>query len=192
MRRNHPIALRSPNALDSWAAEANRVKMALQLGKRALSWATGGCLLLLACGGAYRRGGTDENTGGTAAGGTANEPATGGTSSNGRAGGQASAGSPTSVAGSATMMPTPTRDPEPCYNDTDCPNASCGGEVCNWTKSHPRPVGDKFFVCDPAGIQPKGKDGWCTTDENCKCLGLGARCIAPYCSFTKPSDAPGR
>jgi hypothetical protein len=81
--------------------------------------------------------------------------------------------------------------PSGCFNDTDCPNQECGGEVCNWNLISPNPGVDKPYVCNPAGSQPKGQDGWCTTDENCKCFGLGARCIAPYCSFTKLSDAPG-
>lgn len=174
------------------------MKTRLKLGKRVLGWATGSWLLLLACGGSYTRGGADEDTGGATSAGTTTKPNGGGTSSRGgtssssHAGSQASAGTPTGVAGSTTMMPTPSRDPQPCYNDTDCPNSGCGGEVCNWTKTHPQPVGDKAFVCDPAGLAPKGRDGWCTTDVNCKCRGLGATCITPYCSFTKPSDAPGR
>jgi hypothetical protein len=88
-------------------------------------------------------------------------------------------------------MPTPTSDPAPCFNDTDCPVSSCGGEVCNWTKIHPQPSGDKAYVCNPAGTDAKGQDGWCTTDANCKCLGRGARCIGVRCSFTKAADAPG-
>jgi hypothetical protein len=159
------------------------VNKSWKLGKRALGWATGSGLLLLACGGAYTGGGTDENLGGSSSGGSASKPTSGGTSSSSRAGSQASAGTATGVAG-GTMMPMPTPAPQPCFNDTDCPNSSCGGEVCNWTKAHPQPVGDKVFVCDPAGLQPAGRDGWCTRDENCKCIAQGARCIAPYCSFT--------
>jgi MYXO-CTERM domain-containing protein len=74
---------------------------------------------------------------------------------------------------------------EPCINDTDCPGAECGGEVCNWNK----PQGDKF-TCNPAGtVAPVGgmpKDGWCTTVDNCKCKAQGATCAAPYCTITKP------
>lgn len=152
----------------------------------------GSWLVLLACGGAYTRGGTDENLGGAGSGGSASKPSNGGRSSSG------SAGAAKGIAGSATMTPTPTPtptpnpDPAPCFNDTDCPNSSCGGQVCNWAKIHPNPVGDKTFVCDPPGLAPKGADGWCTTDGNCKCHALGAQCFTPYCSFTKPSDAPGR
>jgi MYXO-CTERM domain-containing protein len=76
-------------------------------------------------------------------------------------------------------------DGEPCINDIDCPGAECGGPVCNWSK----PQGDKY-TCNPAGTQTKGSDGWCTTDADCKCKGVGAVCHAPYCSFTKASDAP--
>lgn len=82
---------------------------------------------------------------------------------------------------------------EPCFNDTDCPNPACGGDVCNWNKSSPNPVGDKVFYCQPAGMSPKGSDGWCTAasgDVHCKCAGVGAKCLGTYCSFTKASDAP--
>lgn len=78
----------------------------------------------------------------------------------------------------------------PCFNDTDCPNAACGGEVCNWNKLAANPVGDKAYVCQPAGIGPKGADGWCTTDVNCKCRPQGAKCVTVYCSFTQSADAP--
>lgn len=76
-------------------------------------------------------------------------------------------------------------DGEECINDIDCPGAECGGPVCNWSK----PQGMKY-TCNPAGSQTKGSDGWCTTDADCKCKGQGAVCHAPYCSFTKASDAP--
>ncbi len=79
---------------------------------------------------------------------------------------------------------------EACYNDTDCPGAECGGEVCNWNKHHATPVGDKAYVCNPAGSSPKGVDGWCTSVDNCKCKAQGAMCGTVYCSFTKASDAP--
>lgn len=80
---------------------------------------------------------------------------------------------------------------EPCYNDTDCPGAMCGGEVCNWNKHHAAPVGDKAYVCNPAGSSPKKSDGWCTTDDNCKCKAQGAVCKPTvYCSFTLAADAP--
>lgn len=173
------------------------MKKTSTLGKSALGTVVGGWLLLLACGGAYERGGTGENggsatSGGSASSGSASKPSSGGKTSSGQAGSQATGGTPTGVAGTTTMTPMPSRNPAPCFNDTDCPNSSCGGEVCNWTKTHPAPIADKVFVCDPAGLQAKGMDGWCTTDDNCKCRSLGARCIAPYCSFTKASDAPER
>jgi hypothetical protein len=103
------------------------------------------------------------------------------------------AGSTSTVAGTAstpapgaTTTPDPGVAPAPCFNDTDCPGSACGGQVCNWTLAHPKPIGEKIFVCNPAGSQSPGKDGWCTTDDNCKCRAAGAKCIAPYCSFTRP------
>jgi len=86
------------------------------------------------------------------------------------------------------MIPVPNPDPAPCYNDTDCPGSACGGDVCDWTKSHPRPIGDKVFLCAPASAMNRGHDGWCTTDANCKCASVGAKCIAPYGSFTLPRE----
>lgn len=84
------------------------------------------------------------------------------------------------------VAPAALAEGEMCINDIDCPGADCGGEVCNWKK----PQGDEF-TCNPAGSQtPTGKDGWCTTTDDCKCKGLGAKCVAPYCTFTKPSEAP--
>jgi MYXO-CTERM domain-containing protein len=82
---------------------------------------------------------------------------------------------------------------EACFNDDDCPGggAVCGGDVCNWTKPHPMATGDKPYTCNPAGTDPKGRDGWCTDDSDCKCKAEGATCkVPPYCTFTKPSDAP--
>lgn len=82
---------------------------------------------------------------------------------------------------------------EPCYNDDDCPGGGgnvCGGDVCNWGKMSASPQGDKIFYCNPAGTGSKGQDGWCTDDSDCKCKAQGAKCIAPYCTFTKASDAP--
>lgn len=66
-----------------------------------------------------------------------------------------------------------------CVNDIDCPNPACGGEVCDWTKQ---------LTCQPAGGAEAGKDGWCTTDSDCKCMGMGAVCHAPYCTFTLPKS----
>jgi hypothetical protein len=64
--------------------------------------------------------------------------------------------------------------------------------VCNWTKPSEIGTPDKPYTCNPAGTSPKSMDGWCTSDANCKCLGLGAKCVGVYCSFTKPTDAPAR
>ena len=77
---------------------------------------------------------------------------------------------------------------EACYVDKDCPGTACGDAVCNWTKLAPKADGTKTFYCNPAGTDAVGMDGWCTTDADCKCMGQGAVCHAPYCSFTK---APG-
>ena len=82
---------------------------------------------------------------------------------------------------------------EACFNDDDCPGTACGDSVCNWSKSAAVPDGDKRFYCNPAGSQPKGNDGWCTDDTDCKCKAQGATCGGsnhPYCTFTKASDAP--
>ena len=86
-------------------------------------------------------------------------------------------------------------DGEACYNDSDCPGTACGDAVCNWTKYAMPAVGMKAFACNPAGSQtPVNMDGWCTTDDDCKCKSLGAKCQAgnniPHCTFTKPGDAP--
>lgn len=79
---------------------------------------------------------------------------------------------------------------EACFNDTDCGGLECGGWVCDWNQLSPNPVGDKVYTCVPPGTQPKGQDGWCTTDDNCKCRSLGAKCLGVYCTFTRPEDAP--
>lgn len=79
---------------------------------------------------------------------------------------------------------------EPCFNDTDCGGPECGGWVCDWNQISPFAMGDKMYTCVPPGISPKGNDGWCTTDDNCKCRSLGAKCAGVRCSFTRPEDAP--
>lgn len=89
-----------------------------------------------------------------------------------------------------SIAPTAFAAGAPCFNDTDCRNSACGGEVCNWNELATNPVGEKTFVCRPAGLAPQGADGWCTTDENCKCRAQGAKCIAPYCSFTQSNTNP--
>ena len=110
-------------------------------------------------------------------------PDAGGTASGGSAA-QLSAGAPSTGPGGSSSLP---QQPEgaACYNDTDCPDPACGGQVCNWTKQAQHPDGTKLFYCNAAGTQPDGKDGWCTTDADCKCRGLGAHCAAPYCTFTR-------
>ena len=72
-----------------------------------------------------------------------------------------------------------------CVNDIDCPDAACGGQVCDYSTGTP--------TCKAAGSQPKGMDGWCTQDSDCKCASLGAKCTGSlvYCTFTMPSQAPG-
>lgn len=86
---------------------------------------------------------------------------------------------------------------EMCFNDTDCPNPDCGGDVCDWGTKHPMGTDKLPYTCVPAGTDPKGSDGWCTFDmdapdphQHCKCRALGAQCKTVYCSFTKPDQAP--
>jgi hypothetical protein len=70
----------------------------------------------------------------------------------------------------------------PCTNDTDCPGATCGSSVCQWTVAG--------HSCVAAGTDPEGFDGWCTADSNCKCVGFGATCTASsHCTFTLSQDA---
>jgi hypothetical protein len=74
-----------------------------------------------------------------------------------------------------------------CVNDVDCPTAACGGDICDWADTaHP-------MTCKAAGTHPKGHDGWCTVDTDCKCNGMGATCDKSVfsCTFTRPCDAPG-
>jgi hypothetical protein len=95
--------------------------------------------------------------------------------------------------GGTTSVKPPVQSPasgDPCFNDSDCPDAACGGEVCNWNMLNPNPVAEKVFVCTHPGIGPQGQEGWCTTHTDCKCRGLGAKCVGVYCSFTQPEDAP--
>ncbi len=148
----------------------------------ATSW-----LVLLACGGITER--TIDDGDGSAAGGSLSSSATN------------HAGGP-SLAGTGLSTPTPTSTPmqgTACYDDSDCPDdgasplpegSRCGGEVCNWNRLSPSPEGRKLFFCNWAGSDAQGREGWCTTDADCKCRGLGAKCIAPYCTFTRPSDTP--
>jgi MYXO-CTERM domain-containing protein len=78
-------------------------------------------------------------------------------------------------------------NPSTCENDDDCvATPQCGGDVCDWNDAT-----SAVHTCKPAGMYPKGSDGWCTTDDDCKCHSLGATCVNAFCSFTRPCDAPG-
>jgi len=174
-------------------------------------------LCALACGGISERQASDETGGATSGGSTSHPPVSGGSSSH-RPGSNASGGSAPAVGGVAAggapavggvaaggapvvVAGAPTNGGDTmaghmdsgvaCYNDIDCPVDACGAEVCNWTKIAVTPIGMRTFACNAAGSQPLYMDGWCTTDADCKCRGLGAKCIAPYCSFTRVY-APGR
>ena len=69
-----------------------------------------------------------------------------------------------------------------CTVDTDCPGATCGSSVCQWS------VGG--HACVPAGTDPQPYDGWCTNDAQCKCGGEGATCTASqHCTFTVPQSS---
>lgn len=151
----------------------------------ALSW-----LVMAACGGIAQRQGTDDDAGGSVSG-RAGGSDHGGSSSTSQAGAQPVAGSTTAMTSGGTSIVLVDPSGGPCFNDSDCAGSSCGGDVCNWSKMHPFPSGPKTFVCNPAGTQPKSMDGWCTTDADCKCRSLGAKCAAPYCTFTRAEDAPG-
>jgi hypothetical protein len=71
-----------------------------------------------------------------------------------------------------------------CVNDVDCTTGpSCGGDVCDYSTGTP--------TCKAAGTQPQGSDGWCAHDSDCKCMGQGATCAVPYCTFTKPQTGSG-
>lgn len=100
-----------------------------------------------------------------------------------------------SMIGSVTLLCASSAfaaDGDPCYNDDDCPNPACGGEVCNWGKQSPRPSGTKIFYCQTAGQDPKGMDGWCTTVDNCKCKATaGVMCTASHCTDTGTPIASG-
>ena len=75
-------------------------------------------------------------------------------------------------------------NPATCNDDIDCvATPACGGDVCDWSNI-------SNHVCKPAGSAAKGMDGWCTMTDDCKCKDLGATCVAAYCTFTRPCDAP--
>jgi MprA protease rhombosortase-interaction domain-containing protein len=77
------------------------------------------------------------------------------------------------------------QNPATCVNDDDCTaTPACGGDVCDWSV-----LGQ--MICKPAGSQPKGSDGWCTTTDDCKCKGMGATCVTAFCTFTRPCEADG-
>jgi MYXO-CTERM domain-containing protein len=78
-------------------------------------------------------------------------------------------------------------NPATCTNDDDCvATPQCGGDVCDWNDS------TAGMKCKPAGSYPKLMDGWCTTDDDCKCKDMGATCDGATlrCTFTRPCDAP--
>jgi len=76
-------------------------------------------------------------------------------------------------------------NPATCVNDDDCvATPQCGGDICDWSV-----LGQ--MKCKAAGISAKGTEGWCTTTDDCKCKDMGATCVAAYCTFTRPCDAPG-
>jgi len=86
------------------------------------------------------------------------------------------------AAGTATAQ----SNPATCTNDIDCvATPACGGDICDWQTQ----LGQ--MKCRPAGAYDKGKDGWCTQDNDCKCKDLGATCVNLQCTFTRPCDAPG-
>ena len=83
------------------------------------------------------------------------------------------------TAGALSFVMVPSRaEAASCLNDVDCPEPACGGQVCDYNKG---------ATCQPAGGAPKGQDGWCTHDSDCKCMGMGATCVGnTYCTFTTP------
>jgi hypothetical protein len=85
------------------------------------------------------------------------------------------------AAGTASAQSNPAN----CVNDIDCiATPQCGGDICDWSNL------SAGMHCKAAGSQPKGMDGWCTTTDDCKCKDMGATCVAAYCTFTRPCDAP--
>lgn len=184
-------ALRYTSPVGSWSGESavwSRGSAILGAMARG-SWLLAG-FVGLGCGGIVERVGERGESPPDSQGGAGGTLPTGhaGSGSKGPLAGGSSAGG--SSAGGGSPTDPATGEGSACFNDIDCPNPNCGGLVCNWTKIAPRPEGMKVFYCSPAGTAPRGSDGWCTTDADCKCHGLGAHCIAPYCTFTRASDAP--
>jgi MYXO-CTERM domain-containing protein len=99
-----------------------------------------------------------------------------------------------SLAGSVTLLfaSSAFAEGEACYNDDDCPNPACGGDVCNWAKTAAKADGMKIFYCQPAGRDAKGQDGWCTDNTDCKCKATGATCQTNnHCTDTGTPAAGG-
>jgi hypothetical protein len=87
------------------------------------------------------------------------------------------------LVGFACLLAAGSARAQTCANDIDCKaNAACGGEVCDYNHS-------PTMTCKAAGTDPKGADGWCTVDTDCKCHAQGATCVYPYCTFTTPAEA---
>ena len=101
-------------------------------------------------------------------------------------------GSLATLLGSVTLLVASSAfaEGEACYNDDDCPNPACGGDVCNWGKLAAKADGRKIFYCQTAGQVAKGQDGWCETDTNCKCKATGATCVSSHCTDTGTPAAP--
>jgi hypothetical protein len=151
-------------------------------------------MLSIACGGVVaRHSGDDDDDDDDSTSGGSSPHSTGGSTSVPK-GGSASTtpggATSTPTAGSASVPPVNYGEGQGCYNDDDCPNPACGGLVCNWNKLSQSPSGMKIFYCNNAGSAPKGVEGWCTTNADCKCAGLGATCVNTHCTFTRPTDGP--
>ena len=77
-------------------------------------------------------------------------------------------------------------NPASCTNDVDCvATPACGGDVCDWSTA-------PMMKCKPAGVKPAGMDGWCTTDDSCKCKGLGRDLRGRLLHVHPPLRRPGR
>jgi hypothetical protein len=69
-----------------------------------------------------------------------------------------------------------------CSYDTDCSDDSNGGTVCGGLV-----CGSKTSKCLPASSDP----GFCGSDDDCKCKGLGAICDQDnlFCTITQPPQS---